>query len=68
MALSISVEKKRFLFRAFATTSAKPGSYMGSLSKSGSFQAAMRSSLMSTTLTVILGHCLAITAMVGPPT
>jgi len=59
------VLKKRFLPRVAWTISSRPGSKMGSSSE---FQAAMRSALMSTTVTRISGHLLAMTAMVGPPT
>ena len=49
MAASTSVEKWRLRPRARSTRAARPGSYKGSLLRSGSFQAAMRSALRSTT-------------------
>ena len=64
---SISEEKNRFLPRAFSTTSFRPGSKTGSLSK-GPFHALILFALASTTVTLILGHFNAITDMVGPPT
>ncbi len=68
IAASTSVVKNKFLPLASLTTSAKPGSYIGRLSKFLSFQAAIRFSLISTTVTVICGHFCAITDIVGPPT
>ena len=62
----MSVEKKRLRPRTSLTTSARPGSYMGS-AKSGEFQAAILRSSMSTTTTLRSGFILAITAIVGPP-
>ena len=60
-----SVEKNRFLPRARRTTSSSPGSKIGNWSL---FQAAMRSALMSVTVTRTLEQRSAMTAMVGPPT
>jgi len=65
IAVSMSVEKRRFLPRARRTTSSRPGSKTGRLSV---FQAAIRSALASTTVTWIWGQRSAMTAMVGPPT
>ncbi len=68
IASSTAVEKLRLRPRARPTTASKPGSYTGSLLRSLSFQAAMRCSLRSTTVTWRSGQRSAITAMVGPPT
>jgi hypothetical protein len=68
LASSTAVVKCRLRPRARATTPSRPGSYTGSLLRSGSFQAAMRSALRSTTVTCTPGQRSAITAMVGPPT
>ena len=68
MALSTSVEKNKFFPRTLPTISFNPGSYIGILLTSLSFQAAILASFKSTTVTLISGHFWAITAMVGPPT
>src|SRR6218665_1285064 len=68
MALSTSVEKNKFFPRTLPTISFNPGSYIGILVTSLSFQAAIRASFKSTTVTLISGHFCAMTAIVGPPT
>ena len=68
MAASTSVLKNRLRPRQRPTTASNPGSYTGKRLRSGSFQAAMRSALRSTTVTWMPGQRSAITAMVGPPT
>ena len=64
----VRVEKKRFFPLVSFTISANPGSNMGSSSRLLEFQDAILDALISTIVTFILGHWLAITAMVGPPT
>jgi hypothetical protein len=65
IACSTSAVKRRFLPRDWRRTSCKPGSKIGGRPDC---HAATRSGLMSATTTCTSGQCLAITAIVGPPT
>ena len=63
-----AVEKCKLRPRQRPTTASRPGSYTGRRLRSAPFQAAIRSALRSTTVTITSGQRSAITAIVGPPT
>ena len=68
MCLSISDEKKRFLFLTSFIMSSKPGSLTGKSYEFELFHASILDLFESTTVISTLGHFKAITAIVGVPT